>query len=48
MITNTEMQNILNQINGIVKGLEERIQKLEEANKESKGGKRGRKVLPSS
>jgi|DEB0MinimDraft_4_1074332.scaffolds.fasta_scaffold16523_3 predicted chitinase len=48
MITNTEMQNILNQINGIVKGLEERIQKLEEANKESKGGKRGRKTLPSS
>ena len=48
MITNTEMQNILNQINGIVKDLEERIQKLEEANKESKGGKRGRKALPSS
>jgi len=48
MITNTEMQNILNQINGIVKGLEERIQKLEEADKEPKGGKRGRKTLPSS
>ena len=48
MITNNEMQNILNQINGIVKGLEERIQKLEEADKESKGGKRGRKTLPSS
>ena len=47
MITNKEMENILSQINGIVKGLEARISKLEEANKpkEKKGGQRNGKAL---
>ena len=48
MITNQEMQNILDQINVIVKGLEQRIVKLEEADKPKKGGQRNRKALPES
>jgi len=48
MITNQEMQNILNQINSIIKGLEQRIVKLEEANKPKKGGQRNGKALPES
>ena len=45
MITNQEIKNILNQINTIIKGLEERIIKLEEADKGKKGGQRNGKAL---
>ena len=48
MITNQEMQNILDQINVIVKGLEQRIVKLEEASQPTKGGQRNGKALPES
>ena len=46
MITNQEMQKILDQVNSILQRLEARISKLEEEKK--KGGKRNGKTLPSS
>lgn len=45
MITNQEMQKILDQVNSILQRLEARISKLEE---EKKVGKRNGKTLPSS
>jgi|DEB0MinimDraft_3_1074331.scaffolds.fasta_scaffold84946_3 hypothetical protein len=47
MITNQEMQNILDQVNKILQRLEARIVKLEEE-QGKKGGQRNRKTLPES